>query len=300
MLAIIIPYFKLAFFEETLDALVNQTNKRFKVYIGDDASPENPIELLKGYKDRFDFVYHRFEKNLGSISLSQQWDRCISMSGDEQWIMILGDDDILDSDVVEEFYNKIPEIEKNECNVIKFASRTNDIKKKTISKIFEHAKFLDAADFYYNKFKDKERSSLSEHIFRKKTYLKHGFKDYPLAWHSDDYAWLAFSESKPIYCINSAVVTVKISSESISGQYENILQKNKAEAEFFVDILQNKLRLFIKEVRLELLYQTEVSIKKSRKLYFYEWNQLFYGYLTSFSLVSFLKFIRRYLLHFTK
>ena len=42
MLAIIIPYFKLLFFEETLQSLAIQTDKRFKVYIGDDASPEDP------------------------------------------------------------------------------------------------------------------------------------------------------------------------------------------------------------------------------------------------------------------
>jgi hypothetical protein len=40
MLAIIIPYYKLCFFEENLQSLAAQTDKRFKVYIGDDASPE--------------------------------------------------------------------------------------------------------------------------------------------------------------------------------------------------------------------------------------------------------------------
>ena len=33
MLAIVIPYFKLTFFEETLQSLANQTDQRFKVYI---------------------------------------------------------------------------------------------------------------------------------------------------------------------------------------------------------------------------------------------------------------------------
>ena len=47
MLAIIIPYYKLTFFEDTLESLANQTDKLFKVYIGDDASPENPTDLLE-------------------------------------------------------------------------------------------------------------------------------------------------------------------------------------------------------------------------------------------------------------
>ena len=73
MLAIIIPYYKHTFFEETLQSLVSQTNKSFKVYIGDDASPENPGILLEKYQGKFDFVYYRFEENLGEKSLTQQW-----------------------------------------------------------------------------------------------------------------------------------------------------------------------------------------------------------------------------------
>ena len=71
MLAIVIPYYKRTFFEETLQCLVNHTNQRFKVYIGDDASPENPSELLKKQKGRFDFVYLSFEQNIGGKSLTQ-------------------------------------------------------------------------------------------------------------------------------------------------------------------------------------------------------------------------------------
>ena len=59
MLAIVIPYFKLAFFEETLQSLAIQTDKRFKVYIGDDASPENPTSLISRYKGQFEFIYHK-------------------------------------------------------------------------------------------------------------------------------------------------------------------------------------------------------------------------------------------------
>ena len=103
MLAIIIPYFKLTFFEATLDSLANQTDQRFKVYIGNDASLENPADLLEKYKGKFDFEYHRFEENLGGISLTQQWERCIKLSNDEEWFMILGDDDYLSKNVVSEF-----------------------------------------------------------------------------------------------------------------------------------------------------------------------------------------------------
>ena len=91
MLAIIIPYYKLTFFKATLQSLVAQTDKRFKVYIGDDASPEDCSVLLQQFQGQIDFKYHRFDANLGAISLTQQWERCIALSNYEQWLMILGE-----------------------------------------------------------------------------------------------------------------------------------------------------------------------------------------------------------------
>ena len=80
MLAIVIPYYKLIFFEETLKSLSEQTNKRFRVFIGNDASPEDPSLLLEEYKDKIDFVYQIFEENLGGISLVKHWERLLSIA----------------------------------------------------------------------------------------------------------------------------------------------------------------------------------------------------------------------------
>lgn len=297
MLAIIIPYYKLTFFEATLESLARQTDKRFKVYIGDDASPESPIELLEKFKGKVDFVYHRFENNLGGTSLTKQWERCIALSAEEDWLMILGDDDSLGENVVEAFYNNLEEINTFKSNVIKFASQVYDLPSRKFSKIYHHPKIQDAATFYFKRFEGQVRSSLSEHIFKTKVYLKYGIKDYPLAWHSDDYAWLEFSERKPIYCINEAIVKINISSESISGNDENFVLKNQAESFFFRDLIQSKLNLFTKKDQLDLLYQIEVLTKKRAKLESKEWQYLALGYLNTFKLLPIAKFVRRYLIH---
>ena len=107
MLTIVIPYYKISFFETTLKSLSSQTNKNFKVVIGDDASPNNPLQLLEKYKDDFDFIYKRFDSNLGSMSLVNQWNRCLEINTLSQWTMILGDDDVLDPNVVQAFYDTI-------------------------------------------------------------------------------------------------------------------------------------------------------------------------------------------------
>ena len=75
-LAIVIPYYKLTYFEATLKSLVNQTNKNFSVYIGNDNSPEDPQDLIDKYSEIIT-SYKKFETNLGGEFLTKQWERCI-------------------------------------------------------------------------------------------------------------------------------------------------------------------------------------------------------------------------------
>lgn len=300
MLAIIIPFFKLTFFEATLQSLASQTDKRFKVYIGDDASPEDCSTMLQKFEGKIDFTYHRFSTNLGSISLTKQWERCIALSGAEEWIMVLGDDDVLDYKVVSDFYNNLINVNYEEINLIRYASQIIDEDGASLSTVFEHPKIESAADAFWRKFQVKTRSSLSEYIFKKEVYLKYKFKSFPLAWHSDDWAWLEFAEAKPIFSINTSLVQVRVSTSSISGMNSNIKEKKLAEALFFCDIVGSKLSLFDKKKQLQLLYQTEISIKKSRTVSTSEWLSLAKGYWKNFSIIPLVKFIRRILIQFLK
>jgi glycosyltransferase involved in cell wall biosynthesis len=297
MLAIVIPYYKFTFLEATLQSLSLQTCQDFKVYIGDDASPENPSILLEKYKGKFDYVYYRFDNNLGGISLTQQWERCIALSGKEEWLMILGDDDVLGDNVVEEFYINLPEIEQQGSNVIRFASQVVDSEGKVITDVFVHPKLEKATDSFWRKFTGDTRSSLSEYIFSRDAYSKYGFKDYPLAWHSDDMAWLEFAEQKPIFSINNVVIKIKFSIESISGSKANKIQKSNAQAIFSMNIVSSKLTLFDKRKRLVLLYQAERSLKNSRPITQSEWFFFATAYCYNFSFLPMIKFLRRYIKH---
>lgn len=292
MLAIIIPYYKIAFFEQTLQSLANQTNQNFKVYIGDDASPEDCSNLLHQFTGKFDFTYHRFENNLGGVSLTKQWERCIALSNQEPWLMLLGDDDVLGENVVEEFYKNYNAF-KLKSNVVRLASALNDYNKKNISSVYQHPKWEKASDFYFRRFKGKTRSSLSEYFFRRTSYMKFGFRNYPLAWHSDDMAWIDFADNKTIFTLNEAIIIIGFSDISLSGMVNNIKIKHQATEHFYKDLIKEKLKLFSKAQRLELLLSYEVLIKKSRKLIFSEWMNLYYAYLINFSFIPFLKFNKR-------
>lgn len=293
MLAIVIPYYKIAFFEATLDSLANQTDKRFKVYIGDDSSPEDCTVLLEKYKEKFEFEYHRFDENLGGISLVRQWDRCIALTQNEDWLMILGDDDLLEDSVVALWYENYA-VFSEKTNLVRFATKVIDEESKSISSVFSHPVWETEADFFTRSMKRETRSSLSEYIFSRGSYMKYGFYDYPLAWGSDCHAWLEFPDGKLIYTINDGIINIRISNFNISGRNDNQSLKDKANIQLFEDVLIKKINLFSHHQRLDLLMMYEIDIKQSRKLSLKEWTFLLKLYISNFNFISFSKFIRRF------
>lgn len=295
MLAIVIPYYKLSFFEETLKSLVAQSDQGFKVYIGNDASPENPEALLSKYSSKLNVTYHKFDTNLGGTSLVKQWDRCLDLIEDEEWIMILGDDDYLSKDVVNSFYDQYNAF-KTEANVVRFASQMVFETDNTKSKIYTHPVLETPIESHMRKYDGESRGSLSEHVFKAAAYKKHGFVNYPLAWHSDDKAWFDFSDSKPIYTINDSLVYIRVSNESISGVKTNITIKRDATIQFYKDIIDEKSKAYSVNLKLKLFFIYELVIKrKGKQPTSQQWRFLLKKYLQNFRLVPVLKLTKRIL-----
>lgn len=299
MLAIIIPYYKRTFFQSTLQSLANQTDKRFKVYIGDDASSDNPLELLSQFHGKFEFFYHRFEENLGSISLARQWERCIELSKEEEWIMILGDDDFIDNNLVELWYVNFNLFYKK-AQVIRFASKIIIEKNNTVSEIFTHPIWEMATVSFYRKFEHLTRSSLSEYVFSRESFLKFGFYDYPLAWNSDDRAWLDFSDDQPIFTINECVVFVRLSIFNISGKQDNNNLKSFSVVSFFRFLILKKLKNYTNQEKEKIIRFYENEISKQRKLKLSEFFFVLYFYLKYFNFYLTKKFIKRFLKNILK
>lgn len=283
MLAIVIPYYKINFFEATLQSLAGQTNKQFKVYIGDDASPDYPNVLLEKYKNKIDFVYQRFEHNLGGKSLVQQWNRCLRLCNDEKWVMVLGDDDVLETNCIDAFYNNLKEIKDLNTSVIRFATQVVDKEGTAISKVYQHPKTEKAADFLIRKFKGGTRSSLSEYIFKKEVIESIRFKELPLAWYSDLLAVLEFSKWKYIFSINEAIVYFRLSGLNITSKTDDIVVKNFATFQFYYYLLSNCDTQFSKatvHLLFDKMEKTLLDNKKNGK----HWLQLFVLYFKFFQL----------------
>ena len=258
-LAIIIPYYKITFFEECLNSIAEQTNKNFNIYIGNDNSPNDPVYIINRYIDKLSIVYKKFEENLGKDNLVKQWDRCIEMSQNEEWIMILGDDDTLENNVVEEFYNNLPRKEDN-IQLIRLASRMINENGEATSKIYYNPEKELAKDFFFRCLDGDARCTLTEHIFTRKTYNKNKFKNFPVGFGSDNVAWLEFSDMKYVKAINSTSANIRMSGENISGIQDRTIGFKRVEAYhlYYKYIIEN-LHCYFNKNEMELILNKSYS-----------------------------------------
>lgn len=223
-LAIIIPAYKAEYLDDCLRSIATQTNKNFNVYIGNDYSPYNIESIVVKYKDTIDIEYKKFDNNLGDISLIKQWERCIAMIDDEEWIWLFSDDDMMDPDCVESFYNL--QNENHDCNVFRFnlqvINSSGNVVRTTI-----YPKEESAESFLMNRFSLKYDSAISNYIFSREAYDKFGFKEFPLAWCSDDASVVNLSEGKSIITIPESNVQWRISDSNISSLSSDAVQRQK-------------------------------------------------------------------------
>lgn len=294
MLAVIIPYYKRKYFERTLDSLSKQTDNRFNVYIGDDASPQEIGDLLKKYDGKFSFEYKRFDENMGGISLVKQWERCIALSSTEPWIMILGDDDWISDNLVESFYNHRKEYE-GRTKLIRFAKENIQFKEGIAKRevLQKNPSWESAATAFYRRITGGTTITLSEYVFRREVFKKYKFYDYPKAWHSDNRAWIEFSENKPIYSINDAFVTVVHDENSITGNKNFETEKKQASIDFYRYLVKEKLDIFDKNQALRVIHKYENSLRLLNGIKTSDYFFLLPYYLKNFKLGTFKTYLKK-------
>lgn len=234
-LAIVIPYYKIDFFEATLQSLVRQTNQAFTVYIGNDASPNDPLPLITHIlKDR-EVHYFNYEDNLGGQNLAMQWERILE-NVTEDWFQILGDDDMIADNFVEAFYNSIDCIENN-INLIRVQSLYVNDNHHYYRSGKKYNNVAYTKELLTDKINYVATITLSENIFKKSRYDVCGFRKYPIAWHSDEMMILEISNFGKYYYCNDTFVKIYNGSKNLSGSVKNIKEKFAASQDFIIDIL---------------------------------------------------------------
>lgn len=217
-LAVVIPAYKAAFLESTLQSLADQTDKRFTVYIGDDNSPNNLQPIVEKFKAVLDIQYHRFQNNIGAKHLVHQWNRCVALTRNEKWIWLFSDDDTADTNCVETFYKTV-EQDNNRFDVYRFDTRVIDQKNKVLEETPESPFTESSLHMAINLLRFKRGNSIVDHIFSKAVYTKcNGFVYTDYAQGADWASSVLFSRDKGICTMPGAKVNWRLSGQNISGK----------------------------------------------------------------------------------
>ncbi|MEC7784231.1 MAG: glycosyltransferase [Bacteroidota bacterium] len=221
-LAIVIPVYKIEFLEEALKSIANQTCKDFTLYIGDDCSPHNIKKVVKKFEREVNIVFKRFDTNLGGQDLVAQWERCIDLIGQEEWIWLFSDDDIMAATCVEKFYEALEET-SHSSYLYHFNIQTIGEQGEILKKLPRFPKKLTSLEFFEKRSSNELISFVVEFIFNKEVFLKKGrFQNFDLAWASDHATWIKLSENNLIYTIDDALVYWRKSALNISPNTHNI------------------------------------------------------------------------------
>lgn len=225
-LAIVIPAFKIDFFNATLQSLANQTCKDFTVYIGDDCSPSDFMSLVLEYEKQISIVYHRFDENLGGKDLVGQWSRCIGLTQREPWIWLFSDDDVVGENCVELFYKEIEVGAK--YDIYHYDVKIINSEGYVVYEPREYPKVIDVEKLYIETSKNCISSFVVENIFSRTIYEKvGGFEEFPLAWGSDMATWLKMGQQKGIKTIGGDYIFWRRSDKNITPSKDREIVKLK-------------------------------------------------------------------------
>lgn len=231
-LAIVIPAFKPDYLEKTLASLAAQSCKDFSVYIGDDDSPSDLYRIVAPFEHAMDIHYTRFSVNLGGQNLVKQWERCIRLCQDEDFVILFSDDDMMEPRCIEAFADfRVPD----DVDVLHYDINIIDEHDECLRECPDFPETLSSEAFFDMLFRRQITARMPEFIFRRKWLLEKGIVPFDLAWRSDTATVIHAARSGGILTIagDQSRVLWRASRKNISGSKLLARQKNKSNIDFF-------------------------------------------------------------------
>lgn len=227
-LAIVIPAYKPDYLYSALESLSAQSDQRFTLYIGDDASPHKLGELVSACSSRLDLHYFRFQSNLGSSDLAAQWTRCVELST-EPWVWLFSDDDLATPDCVAAVYRFLDSAASN-VELLHFQTDMVDVDSNLLSPTRAHPTYLAAYEFALGRLRFHWSSFATEYIFSRQAWVRcGGFVHVPAAWCADDASWIRLAGSSGIITLLGGHVQWRQSDRNITaGNSPYTAQKTEA------------------------------------------------------------------------
>jgi glycosyltransferase involved in cell wall biosynthesis len=227
-----ISAYKSLFLEECISSILNQSYTCFELIIINDHSPESVTSVVKEFEDSR-IQYFENDKNIGAENLVLNWNECLNKA-DGDFFIIMGDDDRMEINYLEEFVNlinKYPNLDIYHCRSLIIDENSQPI-------VFTPScpEYESLYDNIWHRINDKRRQFISDFVYRTLTLKQlDGFFYMPLAWSSDNISAYRACGDKGIAHINKPIFNYRINRYTISSS-GNIFLKLSAiskEAEWF-------------------------------------------------------------------
>lgn len=217
----LLPAYKIEYFQEALESILNQTYKDFKLIIQDDCSPFDIKSIVEKYSHDKRVYYYRNEVNIGGKNLVKCWNNLLEKA-DSEYIILASDDDVYDIHFLEEIdrlTNKYPQVDLLRARVKPILS---DGEQWDIDGIYEE--YGDSLYYLHQRHLNNFIRCIACYVFKLEELKKiGGFFYFPLAWHSDDATALLMSKNG---IVNTKLLLFSFRHSNINISSRNIDRKD--------------------------------------------------------------------------
>ena len=226
-LTVVIPYYKRRFLRAMLESLVGQSDQRFQVFIGDDASLEDPAELIRPYQSRLNLTYHRFAENQGGRSVVAQWNRCIRATQSD-WVWLFSDDDTASADCVTGFHEMLAS-PAPASDVYRFQTSVIDEGGRLLRASPENPPLESAADLALCRMLAHREFFVQNHIFSRASFDRcGGMVDLPCGLFSEDASYAVMGKATGIVTLPRGRVYWRQSDGTLNAQRPELVDQKLA------------------------------------------------------------------------
>ena len=221
--SICIPAYKSKYLKDCIQSILRQSLDNLELIILNDCSPEPVEEIALRFKDSR-INYHKNPSNVGALNLVDNWNKCLSLAQGE-FVVIMGDDDLLEPDYLEEFSKLIeayPDLEVYHCR-----SKIIDDDGGTVMLTPSSPSYERVYDSIWHRLRQYRSNYISDYLYRTETLRdRGGFYYLPLAWGSDDITAFIASAEKGIAHSNKPVFNYRSNRLSISSTGNELEKMN--------------------------------------------------------------------------
>ncbi|HVX92971.1 MAG TPA: glycosyltransferase, partial [Candidatus Dojkabacteria bacterium] len=235
--SITIPtYNRSQYISQAIESAINQSYKDIEIIVIDNCSTDNTEELVNHFQDKG----VKYIKNHTNIGMMGNWNRCIEVSTGEL-LMILGDDDILYPNFIEEsvsIFEKHPNIGFTFTHINKVDKDGKPLTKWGYK--FTPAGLIKGRDYLLDTAKYSScLTNSSSVLINKEVFKKIGIFEAPLSQNTFDFnMWIKIANSYDVYFIDKVLSDYRIHEEQVSEIHWRDKKRHTGKLGTYIELFQ--------------------------------------------------------------